>query len=113
LHAGGSGVRGLSLDRRVCRPADGDPGVAAAQGTEEERPVRFGVHFWLTDGQGRVLLRTSTRPYKSLLGGMTELPGTEWRGVAVDCGAGVGGRASGSGLAWVGRFGTVLPISSW
>ena len=35
LHAGGSGVCGLSLDRRVCRPADGDPGVAAAQGTEE------------------------------------------------------------------------------
>jgi A/G-specific adenine glycosylase len=44
---------------------------------KKERPVRFGVHFWLTDGQGRVLLRT--RPYKGLLGGMTELPGTEWR----------------------------------
>jgi A/G-specific adenine glycosylase len=41
------------------------------------RPVRFGVHFWLTDAQDRVLLRT--RPYKGLLGGMTELPGTEWR----------------------------------
>ena len=25
---------------------------------KKERPVRFGVHFWLTDGQGRVLLRT-------------------------------------------------------
>ncbi len=45
---------------------------------KKQRPVRFGVHFWLTDGQGRVLLRT--RPYKGLLGGMTELPGTEWRG---------------------------------
>jgi A/G-specific adenine glycosylase len=45
---------------------------------KKERPVRFGVHFWLTDGQGRVLLRS--RPYKGLLGGMTELPGTEWRG---------------------------------
>jgi A/G-specific adenine glycosylase len=44
---------------------------------KKARPVRFGVHFWLTDGQGRVLLRT--RPYKGLLGGMTELPGTEWR----------------------------------
>ena len=41
------------------------------------RPVRYGVHFWLTDDSGRVLLRT--RPYKGLLGGMTELPGTEWR----------------------------------
>ena len=45
---------------------------------KKEPPVRFGVHFWLTDGWGRVLLRT--RPYKGLLGGMTELPGTEWRG---------------------------------
>jgi A/G-specific adenine glycosylase len=35
------------------------------------------VHFWLTDDHGQVLLRT--RPYKGLLGGMTELPGTEWR----------------------------------
>jgi A/G-specific adenine glycosylase len=44
---------------------------------KKARPVRFGVHFWLTDEQGGVLLRT--RPYKGLLGGMTELPGTEWR----------------------------------
>jgi A/G-specific adenine glycosylase len=43
----------------------------------KERPVRYGVHFWLTDDSGAVLLRT--RPYKGLLGGMTELPGTEWR----------------------------------
>jgi A/G-specific adenine glycosylase len=44
---------------------------------KKARPVRFGVHFWLTDENGRVLLRT--RPYKGLLGGMTELPGTDWR----------------------------------
>jgi A/G-specific adenine glycosylase len=44
---------------------------------KKARPVRFGVHFWLTDGDGRVLLRT--RPAKGLLGGMTELPGTDWR----------------------------------
>jgi A/G-specific adenine glycosylase len=44
---------------------------------KKARPVRFGVHFWLTDGRGRVLLRT--RPSKGLLGGMTELPGTDWR----------------------------------
>ncbi len=44
---------------------------------KKARPVRFGVHFWLTDDAGRVLLRT--RPSKGLLGGMTELPGTEWR----------------------------------
>ncbi|OJW24336.1 MAG: A/G-specific adenine glycosylase [Rhodospirillales bacterium 69-11] len=42
-----------------------------------ERPLRRGVHFWVTDGMGRVLLRR--RPGTGLLGGMTELPGTPWR----------------------------------
>ncbi len=42
-----------------------------------ERPVRHGVHFWLTDAEDRVLLRR--RPPSGLLGGMTELPGTPWR----------------------------------
>jgi A/G-specific adenine glycosylase len=42
-----------------------------------ERPQRHGVHFWLTDTGGNVLLRR--RPPEGLLGGMTELPGTEWR----------------------------------
>jgi A/G-specific adenine glycosylase len=44
---------------------------------KKDRPVRYGVHFWLTDERRQVLLRT--RPYKGLLGGMTELPGTPWR----------------------------------
>jgi A/G-specific adenine glycosylase len=44
---------------------------------KKDRPVRYGVHFWLTDDQGAVLLRT--RPAKGLLGGMAELPGTPWR----------------------------------
>ncbi|HYZ23417.1 MAG TPA: NUDIX domain-containing protein, partial [Rhodopila sp.] len=44
---------------------------------KKDRPVRYGVHFWLTDDRGMVLLRT--RPAKGLLGGMAELPGTAWR----------------------------------
>jgi len=44
---------------------------------KKDRPVRYGVHFWLTDDRQTVLLRT--RPTKGLLGGMTELPGTPWR----------------------------------
>ncbi|HYZ34871.1 MAG TPA: A/G-specific adenine glycosylase, partial [Crenalkalicoccus sp.] len=40
---------------------------------KRNRPVRYGVHFWLTDDRGMVLLRT--RPAKGLLGGMAELPG--------------------------------------
>ena len=42
------------------------------------RPVRHGAHFWLADASGNVLLRR--RPLEGLLGGMTELPGTEWLG---------------------------------
>jgi A/G-specific adenine glycosylase len=60
--------------------------AAAASGlTEElplrrekpERPLRHGVAFWLTRGDGAVLLRR--RPEKGLLGGMTEIPSTSWR----------------------------------
>jgi A/G-specific adenine glycosylase len=37
----------------------------------------FGVHFLLEDASGHVLLRR--RPREGLLGGMMELPGTQWR----------------------------------
>jgi len=55
-------------------------GIAAGLPRRAEkppRPHRYGIHFWLTDFRGRVLLRT--RPPTGLLGGMTELPGTPWR----------------------------------
>jgi A/G-specific adenine glycosylase len=55
-------------------------GIAAAlprRLPKRERPLRYGVHFWLTDAAGNVLLRR--RPTSGLLGGMTELPGTAWR----------------------------------
>ncbi|MBC7637234.1 MAG: A/G-specific adenine glycosylase [Acetobacteraceae bacterium] len=42
-----------------------------------KRPIRYGAVFWLTDAAGWVLLRK--RKPSGLLGGMTELPGTEWR----------------------------------
>jgi len=41
------------------------------------RPIRHGVHYWLQDAQGQVLLRR--RPPSGLYGGMTELPGPTWR----------------------------------
>ena len=56
-------------------------GIAAElprRAPRRERPVRYGVHFWLQDAEGRVLLRR--RPARGLLGGMLELPGTAWRG---------------------------------
>jgi A/G-specific adenine glycosylase len=60
-------------------------GIAAAlprKAAKRARPVRHGVHFWLTDADGNVLLRR--RPAEGLLGGMTELPGTEWRAAPWD-----------------------------
>ena len=44
---------------------------------KKARPVRYGAQFWLEDRAGSVLLRR--RPPEGLLGGMLELPGTEWR----------------------------------
>jgi A/G-specific adenine glycosylase len=47
------------------------------QAEKPERPLRHGVAFWLTRGDGAVLLRR--RPEHGLLGGMIELPSTDWR----------------------------------
>jgi A/G-specific adenine glycosylase len=55
-------------------------GIAAdlpVRAPKKIRPLRHGALFWLTDSAGQVLLRR--RPARGLLGGMTELPGTEWR----------------------------------
>jgi A/G-specific adenine glycosylase len=60
--------------------------AAAASGLAEalpsraekpERPLRYGVAFWLARPDGAVLLRR--RPEKGLLGGMVEIPSTPWR----------------------------------
>jgi A/G-specific adenine glycosylase len=62
-------------------------GIAAKlprKAAKRERPLRHGVHFWLTDRDGNVLLRR--RQQNGLLGGMAELPGTEWRPTPWDTG---------------------------
>jgi A/G-specific adenine glycosylase len=48
-----------------------------ALGEKPDRPLRYGVAFWLMRRDGEVLLRR--RPEKGLLGGMTEIPSTPWR----------------------------------
>ena len=45
-----------------------------------EKPMRRGVAFWIEDQSGAVLLRR--RAAQGLLGGMIEVPSTEWRGEA-------------------------------
>src|SRR5579872_129232 len=44
------------------------------------KPVRYGVAFWVVRAGGAVPLRR--RPEKGLLGGMMEVPSTEWRRTA-------------------------------
>ena len=51
--------------------------ILPLKAARSDRPIRHGVHFWLQDADGRVLLRR--RPPTGLFAGMTELPGTEWR----------------------------------
>lgn len=41
-----------------------------------QRPTRHGAAFWISDGNGAVLLRR--RPERGLLGGMMEVPSTAW-----------------------------------
>jgi A/G-specific adenine glycosylase len=66
------------------------------------RPLRHGVHFWLTDSLGRVLLRR--RPPKGLLGGMTELPGTEWVAERWDRAAALGAAPMDAGWREIGEI---------
>jgi A/G-specific adenine glycosylase len=60
--------------------------VAAARGIAEDlplrapkaaRPLRRGIVFWIVRGGEEILIRR--RPEKGLLGGLMELPSTEWR----------------------------------
>ena len=64
--------------RGDCRAAKA--GIAESlpvRAEKPERPLRYGVLFWLTRPDGAVLLRR--RPERGLLGGMIEIPTTPWR----------------------------------
>ena len=64
--------------RHACRGrALGIAEQLPARRAKAERPVRRGVAFWAVRPDGAVLLRR--RPEKGLLGGMMEVPSTEWR----------------------------------
>jgi A/G-specific adenine glycosylase len=70
--------RGLSL---------GIAGELPRRRPKKARPTRVGDAFWAVSLQGRVLLRR--RPERGLLGGMMEVPGSEWTEVSEACSAGV------------------------
>ncbi len=83
----------MDLGATVCTPKSpaceicpwADDCVGRAQGIAAElpmkpkkiaKPVRRGAAFWITRGDGAVLLRR--RPDQGLLGGMLEVPCSEW-----------------------------------
>jgi len=55
----------------------GDAETYPRKAPKAERPVRHGMAFWMVNGKGEVALRR--RPEKGLLGGMMEIPSTDWR----------------------------------
>ena len=84
----------MDLGATICTPRNPacglcpwrEPCIARAEGTQESFPrkakkkagaTRYGAAFVLTRSDGALLLRT--RPAKGLLGGMAEVPTSEWR----------------------------------
>src|SRR5258708_18756597 len=64
--------------REACRGREkGIAEMLPARREKAERPLRLGVAFWAVRADGAVLLRR--RPESGLLGGMMEVPSTEWR----------------------------------
>jgi A/G-specific adenine glycosylase len=61
-----------------CRAqASGIAGELPRRRPKKERPLKRGVAFWAVRRDGAVLLRR--RPPEGVLGGMLEVPSTEWR----------------------------------
>ena len=54
----------------------GDPTVYPIKPAKAERPTRKGHAYVMTDADGDIYLRS--RPEKGLLGGMSEVPGSDW-----------------------------------
>jgi A/G-specific adenine glycosylase len=55
----------------------GDPERFPVKALRKPRPQLHGTAFWIADGRGAILLRR--RPEGGLLGGMMEIPSTDWR----------------------------------
>ncbi len=64
--------------RPACRAArSGRAEDLPVKAAKAERPIRRAIAFWVTAPSGAILLRR--RPERGLLGGMIEVPSSEWR----------------------------------
>lgn len=77
--------------------AAGNAADLPARAPKKAKPTRHGVVFWIVDGRGRVLLRR--RAERGLLGGMMEVPSTDWRDDPWDLGE-ASGQAPLAAVAW-------------
>jgi A/G-specific adenine glycosylase len=57
--------------------AKGIAGDLPVRAPKRNTPTRVGIIFWLSNNKGEILLRR--RPEKGLLGGMIELPSSDWQ----------------------------------
>ena len=57
--------------------AKGIAGDLPVRAPKRNKPTRVGIIFWLSNNKGEILLRR--RPEKGLLGGMIELPSSDWQ----------------------------------
>lgn len=62
--------------KKPCRGRD-DAESLPRRRPKQQRPLRRGTVFWVTRSDGALLLRR--RPEEGLLGGLMEVPSTEWR----------------------------------
>ena len=76
LHAEEAGLRALSVERACAARARGDQESFPRKAAKKTGELRRGAAFVVLRADGCVLLRT--RAEKGLLGGMTEVPTTEW-----------------------------------
>ena len=88
------------IDAGCAAHAAGNAETLPRKAPKPERPTRRGIAFWTLAPGGRVLLRR--RPEEGLLGGMMEVPSTEWR--PERCGAGEAKRQAPARTRW-----TALP----
>ena len=65
------------ISRHCLAQARGIAVTLPARAPKKAKPMRRGVAFWIERPDGAVLLRR--RPENGLLGGMMEIPSTEWR----------------------------------
>jgi A/G-specific adenine glycosylase len=65
------------VSRFCAAHAEGISAALPVRAPKKAKPTRRGVAFWIERPDGAVLLRR--RPEQGLLGGMMEIPSTEWR----------------------------------